>query len=83
MTPSAAIKMLTLNPAQHLGRDQEIGSIELGKRADLAAFHARSGFGDVVRVWVGGEERFRAPAIAADEVDAQTGHELLQDALQR
>jgi alpha-D-ribose 1-methylphosphonate 5-triphosphate diphosphatase len=82
MTPSAAINMLTLNPARHLGRDQEIGSIELGRRADLTAFHVRSGFGDVVRVWVGGEERFRAPAIAADETDLQAGAELLQGALQ-
>lgn len=82
MTPSAAINMLTLNPARHLRRDNEIGSIEQGKRADLAAFHVHSGFGDVVRVWVGGEEKFRAPAIAAEEGNAQAGAELLQDAMQ-
>ena len=70
MTPSAAINMLTLHPARHLGLDDEIGSIATGKRADLAAFHARSGFGDVVRVWVRGEERFAAAAVGAAEEPA-------------
>lgn len=34
-TPVQAIKVSTLNGAIYLGRDQEIGSIEAGKRADL------------------------------------------------
>jgi alpha-D-ribose 1-methylphosphonate 5-triphosphate diphosphatase len=63
MTPSDAINMLTVNPARHLGLDGEIGSIEPGKRADLVAFHSRSGFGDVERVWVGGEEKFCVPPL--------------------
>jgi alpha-D-ribose 1-methylphosphonate 5-triphosphate diphosphatase len=70
MTPSAAINMITLHPARHLGMDGEIGSVEPGKRADLVAFHARSGFGDVMRVWVRGEERFSAPALGAAEETA-------------
>ena len=64
MTASAAINMLTLNPARHLGCDREVGSIEVGKRADLVAFKIRSHFGDVAQVWVGGEERLRTPLIA-------------------
>jgi alpha-D-ribose 1-methylphosphonate 5-triphosphate diphosphatase len=79
ITPSSAINMLTLNPARHLGRDREIGSIEVGKVADLAAFHARSGFGDVVRVWVGGEERFRTPVITTNETNLAGRAELLQN----
>jgi alpha-D-ribose 1-methylphosphonate 5-triphosphate diphosphatase len=67
MTPSAATNMLTLHPARHLGLDHEIGRIAPGKRADLVAFHVRSGFGDVERAWVRGEERFSAPALAAGE----------------
>ncbi len=62
MTSSAAVNMLTLNPARHLGLDKEIGSIEIGKQADLAAFHPCSGYADVARVWVSGQERFLAPS---------------------
>lgn len=65
LAPSAAINMMTLHPARHLGLDAEIGSIAPGKRADLAAFHVRSGFGDVERVWVNGEEKFCASCVTA------------------
>jgi alpha-D-ribose 1-methylphosphonate 5-triphosphate diphosphatase len=60
MTLPAAIKLFTLNPARHLGMGEATGSIELGKQADLAAFHPHNGFGDVTRVWVGGVERYRS-----------------------
>jgi alpha-D-ribose 1-methylphosphonate 5-triphosphate diphosphatase len=50
----SAMRLLTLNPARHLGLDKIIGSIEMGKRADLVAFHPRSGYADVAHVWVGG-----------------------------
>jgi alpha-D-ribose 1-methylphosphonate 5-triphosphate diphosphatase len=83
MSLSAAINMLTLNPARHLGVDKEIGSIEPGKRADLTAFHPRSGFADVVRVWVNGEERFCSPIVAAGGGDSNAGVELFEDALQQ
>ena len=33
-----AVKMMTLTPARILGMDKEIGSLEKGKRADLAVF---------------------------------------------
>ncbi len=70
MTPSAAVNMLTLHPARHLGMDGVIGSIVPGKRADLVAFHTRSGFSDVVLVWVRGEQRFAAPTLGAAEESA-------------
>ena len=62
MTLSAAINMLTLNPARYLGLDKETGSIGLGKRADLTAFYPRAGFGEVIRVWVDGKEILHTPA---------------------
>jgi alpha-D-ribose 1-methylphosphonate 5-triphosphate diphosphatase len=57
MPISTAINMLTLNPAKHLGRDKEIGSLERGKCADIVAFQPRSGYADVLRVWVDGIEK--------------------------
>jgi alpha-D-ribose 1-methylphosphonate 5-triphosphate diphosphatase len=58
MTLSAAFNLFTLNPATHLGMGKTTGSIELGKQADLTAFHPRRGYGDVSRVWIGGKEQF-------------------------
>ena len=54
MTPSAAMKMLTLHPAQHLGFEKELGSIEVGKRADLVCFQPQNGQAQVTGVWVDG-----------------------------
>jgi len=67
MTTSAAINMMTLNPARHLGFDREVGRIDLSKRADLVAFHPRFGYADVIRVWVAGQERLLAPTTEARE----------------
>ena len=78
MTLPAAMKLFTLNPARHLGMGERTGSIEVGKQADLAAFYPRNGFGDVARVWVGGEERFcslidrRRPPLAEIEASLQS-----------
>jgi alpha-D-ribose 1-methylphosphonate 5-triphosphate diphosphatase len=58
MTLSEAIKLFTLNPARHLGMAERTGSIEVGKQADLVAFHPHNGYGDVARVWVDGKERY-------------------------
>ncbi len=53
-----AIRLFTINPARHLGIDGSTGSIVIGKQADLVAFHAYQGYGDVARAWVAGRERF-------------------------
>jgi N-acetylglucosamine-6-phosphate deacetylase len=44
--------MATLTPATILGVESELGSIEVGKRADLLLLDADL---NVRRVWVGGE----------------------------
>jgi N-acetylglucosamine-6-phosphate deacetylase len=50
-------RMASSNPAHVLGIDNECGSIEVGKRADLVAIDAN---GDVKLTVVGGEVAFRA-----------------------
>ncbi|MBT6449200.1 MAG: amidohydrolase family protein, partial [Verrucomicrobiales bacterium] len=52
-----AVLMATLNPARQLGRDNEFGSLEAGKRADLVWFDNRY---QVKGVWLDGEMRFLA-----------------------
>lgn len=47
-----AVLSATLNPAQQLGRDDEFGSLEKGKRADLVWFDNRY---KVKGVWLDGE----------------------------
>ncbi len=70
MPPQKVAALLALNPARHLGRAGEFGSIECGKRADLVAFHARNGYADVTQTWVDGErclavnDRTAVPALA-------------------
>jgi len=52
-----AVLAATLNPARQLGRDQEFGSLEKGKRADLVWFDNRF---QVKAVWLDGDLRFMA-----------------------
>src|SRR5262249_49618196 len=59
MDPSDALRLMTINPALHLKRDREIGSIEAGKKADLVAFFARSDHAVVTNVWVDGAMKIR------------------------
>ena len=40
LTPEEIIKSMTLNAAYAVGRQQEIGSIEKGKKADIVIFDA-------------------------------------------
>lgn len=61
---SSAMRLLTLNPARHLGMDKTVGSIEEGKRADLVAFHPRNGYADVAQVWVSGVSQLIAGEVA-------------------
>jgi len=60
--PSAAVNLMSLNAARHLRRDAELGSIEVGKKADLVAFLPRDGFAAVTHVWVDGGVRLKAGA---------------------
>lgn len=70
--PWDAINLVSRNPARYLGLDADTGSIEVGKRADLAAIEPREGYGAVSHVWVDGRMKFtadedRRAALESDE----------------
>jgi imidazolonepropionase-like amidohydrolase len=59
LTHEAALKAITLGAAQAFGHDKEVGSIEVGKRADVVLWSADplelSSVAE--RMWIGGEEQ--------------------------
>ena len=63
MEPSAAINLMSLNAARYLRRDDELGSIEEGKKADLVAFSPRDSFAVVTNVWVDGLVRMQTGTV--------------------
>lgn len=60
IAPSEAINYVSLNPAKFLQIDHEIGSIEIGKKADLVSFKKDMNFAQVSHVWVHGNLKFLA-----------------------
>ena len=50
-----AVQYVTVNPARAVGLDQELGSVEIGKRADLLIVDAAEGKPAVKQVFVNGE----------------------------
>ncbi len=58
-----ALRMVTLNPARALGVADRVGSIEVGKRADLALYngHPLNSFARVFMTLVDGEVVFERP----------------------
>ncbi len=60
ISPSKAINMVSLNPAKLLNFDKEIGSIEVGKKADLVVFDSKKSFAAVSYVFVDGVCKYNA-----------------------
>lgn len=56
MTEADALESITLDPARLLGVDALVGSVEVGKQADLALFdkHPLDGTARVVKTWIDG-----------------------------
>ena len=74
-----ALKMITLNAAKELGLSQKIGSIELGKDADLAIFngHPFNSFSRCEMTIIDGEifyQRDRLPTVMSSKAQQQTKH---------
>ncbi|HEY3457278.1 MAG TPA: amidohydrolase family protein [Bryobacteraceae bacterium] len=60
LSEAEALALVTINPAKQLGIDDKVGSIEVGKSADLALFdgHPLSNYSKPLRVWIDGHEYF-------------------------
>ena len=60
LTETEALSLITINPAKQLAIDNRVGSIEVGKDADLAIFdkHPLSNFAKVEKVYIDGELYF-------------------------
>ncbi len=60
LTDDEALAMVTINPAKQLGIDDTVGSIEVGKSADLVLFdkHPLSGYSKPLKVWIDGNQYF-------------------------
>ena len=60
MPPDVALQTITLNPARELGLSDRLGSIEVGKQADLAIFsgHPLNGFSRCEQTLIAGEVYF-------------------------
>ena len=72
MPPEAAIQAITLNPANELGLSDRLGSIEVGKQADLAIFsgHPLNALSRCEQTLIAGEVYFtraKQPSIMSEQ----------------
>lgn len=60
LSETEALAMVTINPAKQLGIDDQVGSIEVGKSADLALYDRDplSNYSKTLKVWIDGHEYF-------------------------
>lgn len=60
LSETEALAMVTINPAKQLGVDDQVGSIEVGKSADLVLFnqHPLSNYSMALKTWIDGHEYF-------------------------
>jgi imidazolonepropionase-like amidohydrolase len=60
LSETEALALVTINPAKQLGVEDKVGSIEVGKSADLVLFdqHPLSNYSKALKVWIDGHEYF-------------------------
>lgn len=72
--PNDVVNLFTRNAARALNRDKELGSIEVGKLADLILFSPHSGYAEVSHTWIGGRLVFQiAQALARPRAEVTMG----------
>ena len=82
LTEEEALKLVTLNPAIQLGIDSRVGSIEVGKDADLAIWNAHplSVYARVEQTFVDGELLFDRQADIARRAQLEAERKTLEAA---
>ncbi|PWU02287.1 MAG: amidohydrolase [Terriglobia bacterium] len=60
LSETEALSLITINPAKQLLIDKQVGSLEVGKDADVLLYdgHPLSNFSKVLKVWIDGREYF-------------------------
>jgi adenine deaminase len=60
LTETEALSLVTINPAKQLRIDNRVGSLEVGKDADVLLYDGDplSNFSKVTKVWIDGHEYF-------------------------
>jgi imidazolonepropionase-like amidohydrolase len=60
LSEAEALSLVTINPAKQLMIDKRVGSLEVGKDADVLLYdgHPLSNFSKVLKVWIDGHEYF-------------------------
>jgi len=81
LTESEALAMVTLNPAKQLGIDKRVGSIEVGKDADLAIYdkYPLSAMAKVEKVFIDGHQYFDREQALAENAAKQKERQRLID----
>ena len=81
LSENEALAMVTINPAKQLGIDDKVGSIEVGKSADLVLFdkHPLSGFSKPEKVWIDGHQYFDRDKDLETRPEFEKKKKVLQD----
>jgi imidazolonepropionase-like amidohydrolase len=81
LTETEALSLITINPAKQLMIDQRVGSIEVGKDADLTIFdkHPLSNYAKVEKVFIDGQLYFDRNSDLAERSTRETEKKKLLD----
>ena len=81
MNETEALAMVTINPAKQLGIDKTVGSIEVGKDADMVLYDGfpMSDFSKVLKVWIDGSQYFDRDKEIAAQVTKEAEKKKLLD----
>jgi imidazolonepropionase-like amidohydrolase len=83
LSETQALAMVTINPAKQLGIDDKVGSIEVGKSADMTLLDKDplDNFSKVQKVWIDGHEYFDRDKDLETRPDFQQKKKALEDKL--
>jgi imidazolonepropionase-like amidohydrolase len=81
LNETEALSLVTINPAKQLMIDNRVGSIEVGKDADLTIFdkHPLSNYAKVEKVFIDGQLYFDRASDLADRPERETEKKKLMD----